>query len=220
MPSLGRVLPTRHHPGLVTLGDGNTALSWLSRRSRDQWPERVGRQLGLVVRNLGRDGCTISDAYDQGIVQKALTSGARFVTVGFAAADCARLSLSQHTGLLDRLLDDTRSTTVTPVLLTGVWLDPALDATGRSQELEVFNDAIRSAASHHGVRLADVAERMEKETAKGHGDLLRMPDADHDEVHLNAAGSRLVAHLVVQALRLPDSHVARSSGQESATHAG
>lgn len=220
MPSLGRVIPTRR-PGLVTLGDSNTALSWLSRRSPDQWPERVGRQLGFPVRNLGRDGCTISDAYDHGLVHKALTAGARYVTVGFAVDDSARLSLAQHAGLLDRFIDDAQSSAVTPVLLTGVWLDPAHSAKDPNKALEPFNDAIRSTASDRGVRLVDVAARMQRESAKSNGSLrLTAPDPDHDEAHLNAAGSRLVAHLVVQALRLPDSQFARGTGQETATHAG
>ena len=87
--------------------------------------------------------------------------------------------------------------------------------------MQPFNDAIRSAASDRGVRLVDVAARMEKEIRQGQRDLrLTAPDPDHDEAHLNAAGSRLVAHLVVQALRLPDSQFARGTGQETATHAG
>ncbi len=127
-----------------------------------------------------------------------------------------RLELAEFSGLLDRLLHQVQATVSTPVLLTGVWVDyPAHCSADRNELMQPFNDAVRSAAADHGVRLVDVAARMEKETEKGHWDLrIRNGAIDSrqdatrsmetewwDNMHLNEAGSRLVAHLVMQSIR-------------------
>ena len=204
-------------PGLVALGDSNPSLSHLPAKSADRWPEAVGRQLGLPVLNLGRDATTIRDAYQRGSVDQALHSGAKYLTIGFAVDDCISLGVAEFAGRLDRLLYEVESTVMMPVLLTGVWLDyPTHCSTNRSnEELQPINDAIRSAAAHRGARLVDVAARMQRHTARGGWDLrIREGVTDDqqdvgrsvksgwwDDVHLNAAGSRLVTHLVLQTLR-------------------
>jgi hypothetical protein len=206
----------RRRPDLVALGGTNTALTHLPPRSPARWPDVVGRQLALSVLNLGRDGATIRDAYDRGLVDRALSSGARFVIAGFAVDDSRCLEVTEFSGLLHRLLCEAESTATTPLLLTGVWLDPTRVLTNAvNEKLQPFNEAIRSAAADRGVRLVDVAARMERATSNGHWDLRTRKGATdnrqgagrrmrprrwHDE-HLDEAGSRLVAHLVVQTLR-------------------
>ncbi len=211
-----RIIGRSRHPDLVALGDTNTALTHLPPRPSARWPDIVGRQLGLSVLNLGRDGVTIRDAYDRGLVHRALSSGARFLIAGFAVDDSRRLDVTEFSGLLHGLLCDAETTATTPVLLTGVWLDPTRVLTNAvNEQLQPFNDAIRSAAADRGVRLVDVAARMEKVTPNDHWDLhnrrgatdnrqdagRKMRSRQWYDVHLDEAGSRLVAHLVVQTLR-------------------
>ena len=183
-------------PDLVALGDVNTALPGL--RSRDKWPEHAGRELGFTVRNLGHAGSTLADAFEKGWVERALTSGAHYVAVAYGVDDCTRMSSAEFAGLLDRLLYEAAVTSAVPALLTGVWVDPerATDAWD-AHALEPFNEVIRRAAANRHVRLIDVAANMERETARGEGDLC------HRTVppQLNAVGSRLVAHLVGQSLQ-------------------
>jgi len=179
---------------VVALGDSNTALPSLPAGHPDRWPERVGRQLGIKVKTLARDGRTIADAYDKGLVDHALTAGAHFVTIGFAVDSCLKLPLAEFSGLLDQLLYQVETTVATPLLMTGVWLDYPPDVpTDRCEEsLQPVNDAIRSAANDRGVRLLDVAARMEKQALRSAADP-RMP--------LTVAGSRMIGHMVVQAIR-------------------
>lgn len=150
--------------------------------------------------DLGKTGRTIQDAYEKGSVDRALTSGASFVTVGFGVDDCLRVDLSEFTGLLHRLLDEAEATPTAPLLLTGVWLPyPAhLTIDHWDEVLAPFNDAIRNAADDRSVRLVDVAARVEKQVARGRSEQVR--DGEADERHI-VIGSRLIGHMVLQALR-------------------
>lgn len=184
------------HPELVTLGGSSTAIDGLPSKSPDSWPERIGRQLGIPVLNLGHAGSTIKDAFDKAWIDRALSSGASYVTLGFAVDDCQTLELSEFTGLLDRVLHESETASVVPLLLTGVWLPyPAHEAIEHWDDvLRPFNDAIRAAARDRDARLIDVAARMEKQVARGEVD-----PAGGDR--LVVAGARLTAHMVLQALR-------------------
>ena len=63
----------------------------------------------------------------------------------------------------------------------------------RDEVLRPFNDAIRSAARERDARLIDVAARMEKQVARG--------KVDPEGNRLTVTGSRLTAHMALQALR-------------------
>lgn len=196
-------------PGLVALGGSNTVVEGLASNSPDRWPDRVGRQLSIRVLNLGRSGLTIRDAYERGVVDRALKAGAPFVTVGFGVDDCLLLELGEFSGLLDRLLYEVETTGASPLLLTGLWLKypPHLSADHWEEALSPFNQEIRSAASARGVRLLDAAARMERVVVDG--------TRGSQAVHQAAAGSRVMGHLVVQAIRSHEVPRRRTSARVS-----
>jgi hypothetical protein len=187
-------------PELVTLGGSSTDVDGLASKSADRWPARVGRQLGIAVLDLGRAGTTLRDAYERGAVQRALTSGAAFVTIGFAVDDCLRLGLPEFTGLIDQILYECETSRPTPLLLTGVWLPyPAhLTVEHWEETIAPYNHAVRRAARSRGARLVDIAERVDKLTANGA--LSHVRDGASDR-HRVVTGSRMTAHLVIQSLR-------------------
>jgi hypothetical protein len=150
------------------------------------------------VLNLGKAGQTLREAYDKGVVKRALTSGASYVTMGYGVDDSVHLEVSEFSNLLDRMLYEAETAGVTRILLTGIWMPyPTHHTVDHWDEvLRPFNQAIRTAARERGARLIDVAARMQRQVESGRVDPVR----DSPE-HLLVTGSRLIAHMVLQALR-------------------
>jgi hypothetical protein len=199
-PYVPRRVGRARHPELVTLGGSSTAVDALTSKSADHWPARVGRQLGIPVLDLARTGSTLRDAYERGATERALTSGAAYVALGFAVDDCLRVGLPEFSSLVDRFLYESEKSRPTPLLLTGVWLPYPAHLTIEHWEETVapYNDVVRRAARSHGARLVDVAQRVDTLMARGELSRVRDGASDHQRV---ITGSRLTAHLVLQALR-------------------
>jgi hypothetical protein len=196
---------------MVTIGGSNTDIGRGVSESPDAWPRRVERQLRFPVLNLGRQGLTLREAFNSGMVDRALSSGAPFIAVAFAVDDCLQLEVGEFSRLLGRLVREVQETDGLALLMTGVWLEhsPELTVEQCDNALMPFNEEIRAVAARRGARLIDVAAWMDAQADPGADKTFA-----RDRV---IAGSRLMGHLMVQAVRSEDAARLREARRPSRT---
>jgi lysophospholipase L1-like esterase len=211
-PPLQEVLARlqRHeHQTVVALGDSNTANAHFTRGAK-QWPELMGQELrerygtqDITVVNSGISGDSVTEARRR-LHRDVLRLQPQLVVICLGSNDANRLDDTTFTTLLEEIVSEIAGSGAALILRTPA---PIVEKQPEPKHLWAGDHTlrakisiIRAVASRRHITLVDTYEQFWQRERSG---MLDCASLFCDEVHLNAAGHRLVWRGLAPALGCP-----------------